>query len=441
MGNRVRLPPFTRQPYALDIPQGEVPYGVEYLGAPTAHRQGINGEGELVAVVDTGCDPTHPDLAGRVLSGRNMLAGPGSVYSDPNDAHDDHGHGSHCSGIVAASGAGVLGVAPGAKILPVKVLDGQGSGDDELVSEGIAWAADRAQVISLSLGAPSESAAMHQAIQYAVGKGCIVVAAAGNSGNAPDGAEVPAGDVTAPGSDPLVIAVAAIDRWLYPTAFSSYGAAVFCAAPGEDVLSLAPGGGYAVMSGTSMATPHIAGLAALWLQAGKPLGDFRAWLGLRAFHLGKQGRNVHTGYGLPSWLATGPGQSLRRISLTIGQLQYQVDQTLADLDVPPVIVGDRTLVPIRFVAEALGGKVVWDKDTRTAIIGRLGYPVVRIVYPPDSAVGNVWVDGQPTALDVPPQILHDRTMVPLRFVSETLGAQVTWNGQKQSISILAAVVA
>ncbi|MDE2491392.1 MAG: S8 family serine peptidase [Elusimicrobia bacterium] len=232
-----------------------VPWGVQRVNAPAAWSSG-EGAGVKVAVVDTGIDCTHPDLQCDFSAGMNIL--------DPSSQPmDDNEHGTHVAGTIAGRGnGGPLGVAPKATLIPVKVLDANGSGSLSDIVKGIEWAADNgADVINMSLGGPSGSAAMERAVKYALSKGVVVVAAAGNSGPNPDTVGYPAGY-------PGVIAVAASDSNDQVADFSSRGSAVAFIAPGVNVTSTVPGGGTATLSGTSMASPHVAGLAALAIERG-----------------------------------------------------------------------------------------------------------------------------------------------------------------------------
>ncbi len=229
----------------------------------------------VVAVIDTGIDASHPDLANRILrdSSGNMVAY--DVLSNKTgSARDGFGHGTHVAGIIAAevnNAIGVAGVAGfsrpggvvGVKLMPVRVMDDNGAGTDASVASGITWAADHgAQVISLSLGGPDHSSTMESAARYAWGKGCVVVAAAGNLGTSAP---------YYPGASPNVISVAATDSNDQLAGFSNFGSWVTLAAPGVGVLSTtptyAPSQGlplnYAAMSGTSMAAPHVAAEAAM----------------------------------------------------------------------------------------------------------------------------------------------------------------------------------
>lgn len=253
------------------------------------------GTGVTVAVVDSGVAASHPDLTGRVVTGEEFLGNSGigvaGGTSDPN------GHGTHVAGIVAATannGLGVTGGAPGARILPVRVLDASGSGWDSDVARGIDWAADHcARVVNLSLGGGSSSVVVDAAVAYARSKGAVVVAAAGNTGAAGNTAVYP-------GASPGVIAVAAVDAALARANFSTSGSYVAIAAPGVSVLSTYSPSTYVFMSGTSMATPFVSAAAALVLAAHPSCtpDGVAARLEQSAQHLGAPVPNNDLGYGL-----------------------------------------------------------------------------------------------------------------------------------------------
>jgi subtilisin family serine protease len=205
----------------------------------------------VVAVVDSGVQADHPALAGRVLPGWNFVDGNG-------DTSDDNGHGTAVAGVVvAAEGSTGTGACSECRILPVKVLDSHAVGNWETVAAGIVWAADHgAQVINLSFGAPRVPDSLGSAVSYAVSKGAIVVAAAGNDGK--DESFYPAGY-------PSVISVAGVDANETRYRWSNFGAHVTVAAPGCATAAW-PGGGYLDdFCGTSTAAPFVAGLAALAL--------------------------------------------------------------------------------------------------------------------------------------------------------------------------------
>jgi subtilisin family serine protease len=214
--------------------------------------------GQVVGVVDTGVDASHPDLAGVVLPGTDIVDG-GDGWTDPN------GHGTHVAGIVAAvadNGIGGAGLAQGAQILPVRVMAADGSGWDSDAAQGMVWAVDHgATVINLSFGGPDPSPVMDTAVKYALGKGVSVVVAAGNEGQAGNPVEWPA-------ADPGVIAVGAVDSAGVRPGWSSSGAQLALVAPGVRITSTVPvsaadPSGYATWDGTSMAAPFVSAAAAL----------------------------------------------------------------------------------------------------------------------------------------------------------------------------------
>jgi len=228
----------------------QVPWGVQRVGAPLAWAR-TQGEGAAVAVIDTGIDATHPDLAGQVAGGINILD-----PQHPDNWADDEGHGTHVSGTIAGKGqdGGIAGVAPRAKLWAVKVLDKDGNGNYSDVIAGIEWAMNHGvKIANMSLGADEGSEPLHRAVQAALAKGMLIVAAAGNSG----------GSVGFPGAYPETVAVGAADSSDHAAPFSSRGPEVSFIAPGVDILSTKMGGGAQTLSGTSMASPHVSGMAAL----------------------------------------------------------------------------------------------------------------------------------------------------------------------------------
>lgn len=206
---------------------------------------------QVIAVVDTGVDARHPDLSRRLVSGYNVL-NPGTAPVD------DNGHGTMVSGIAAAqtnNGTGIAGAAWNGRVMPIKVLNQDGSGTDWDIAEGIKVAADRgARVINLSLGGPAHSDLLREAVQYARNKGALVVAAAGNtSGN----------HRNYPAAYPEALAVGATDHSASLAWFSTWGHWIDVAAPGFNVVATYPGNRYVIDSGTSFAAPLVSGIASL----------------------------------------------------------------------------------------------------------------------------------------------------------------------------------
>ncbi|WP_271190382.1 S8 family serine peptidase, partial [Dactylosporangium matsuzakiense] len=225
---------------------------------PLAWDRSTGSADQIIAVVDTGVDGQHPDLAGRVLAGYNAITRT-AIAAGANS--DDYGHGSMVAGIAAAdtnNGIGVAGVDWNARILPVKVLDQDGNGYDADIAAGIVWAADHgAKVINLSLGGPGDTPILHDAVTYATNKGSLLVVAAGNSADS---------EPQYPAAYPEVLAVAATDANGKLTDFSTYGDWVDVAAPGFGIVSTSvPQNGYEyfIGDGTSFAAPIVSGVAAL----------------------------------------------------------------------------------------------------------------------------------------------------------------------------------
>lgn len=263
----VRIIPFSVEAVAESADQ--IPAGVEMVEAPAAWAKNVKGDNVVVAVLDTGAEKEHPDLKDRIIGGRNFTTDGG-----PDDIHDGNGHGTHVAGTIGASnqGQGVVGVAPNVKLLILKVLDSQGSGYFSWITDAIKYATnwkgpngEQVRVISMSLGGPSAVPELQKAIQDAVNKDICVVVAAGNEGDDSEDSF----EYSYPANYNEVISVAACthDGKLAP--FSNTNQEVDVIAPGVDILSTWPGQKYSRISGTSMATPHVAGVLALLTQWGE----------------------------------------------------------------------------------------------------------------------------------------------------------------------------
>lgn len=251
---------FVEHDYYADTLDIETPNDPRYtdqwaltaIGAPAAWAQlPADSPTVTVAVIDSGICADHPDLTGRILSGWDFL--------ESDDApQDEFGHGCAVSGVIAANvnnGAGIAGIAPNAEIMPLRVLNASGVGSFSDVSSAIVYAADHgAQVINLSLGGASPSMLLESAVNYALTKGVVVIASAGNSGKE---------GVLYPAAYPGVTAVGSLDQNLQHSSFSNYGPEVDIWAPGRDILSTGLDDTYVTMSGSSLAAPFVAGARAM----------------------------------------------------------------------------------------------------------------------------------------------------------------------------------
>jgi len=267
-------------------------WGVKRVGSGVVHGWGNEGAGVKVAVVDSGIDYTHPDLAGNYNGGYDFVNGDA-------DPMDDHGHGTHVAGTIAAENddVGVVGVAPRALLYGVKVLSSTGSGSWSDIIAGIQWAADNGIKVTNNSygGSGNPGTTVEAAFNNSYALGVLHVAAAGNSGNCPYSGDT----VLYPAKFSSVLAVAATTSADARACFSSTGAKVELAAPGSSINSTRRGGGYTFMSGTSMASPHVAGVAALVIAAtGMTNAQARQRLVDTADDLGVAGRDVEFGYGL-----------------------------------------------------------------------------------------------------------------------------------------------
>jgi subtilisin family serine protease len=232
----------------------------------------ISGNAIVVAVIDTGVDRSSNDLSGQVLDGCDWVTSPTNVCTGTG-LLDENGHGTHVAGIVAAKndGQGITGVAPGSKILPLRVLDASGTGYLSDIPAAIDYAvANGADVINMSLGGTFDYYLIKDAVDRALAAGVIVVAAAGNSG--------PSNTLPSyPAAYDSVIAVAATDSSGTVANYSSQGSYIDIAAPGSAIVSTYRGG-YASLSGTSMASPHVAGVVALMLERNISPGSIKSLL-------------------------------------------------------------------------------------------------------------------------------------------------------------------
>ncbi len=264
-------------------------WALDAIHATGAWKYG-DGEGVVVAVLDTGVSATHPDLRGRILPGWNFIA-------NNDDTADDDGHGTFVAGLIAAANAsGPEGVAPGASILPIKILDNSGVGSTASFIAGINYAVDHgARVINISASGATDSAALNDALANAEAHNVVVVGSSGNDGT--EATAYPAGVST-------VLAVSATDRLNALASFSSYGPYIDIAAPGVDITSTwwspRDGDGHATASGSSASAPLVSGVAAIVAgeEPGASAAAIREIITDSATDITAPGIDAQTGYGL-----------------------------------------------------------------------------------------------------------------------------------------------
>lgn len=271
-----------------------VDWSVSITNAPAAWSKGLTGKGVKVAVLDTGISATHLDLKSAIKASKDFT-------NSVSGTDDRVGHGTHCAGSIGArkNGWGIVGQAYECDLLIAKVLGDQGSGSVDGIARGIDWAVEQgADVISMSLGGGGREEWIPPALARAKAKGVLVIVAAGNDNGSP---------VSFPGAYPESFAISAIAPNKSIAGFSNVGPEIRATGPGVGVRSCYPGAGdglFADLSGTSMATPNVAGVAALWCQADKGPkltrpARFEQWLKDTASDLGAKGRDEKFGYGLP----------------------------------------------------------------------------------------------------------------------------------------------
>jgi major intracellular serine protease len=289
---RHRLPPLKIEQVATALSE-TIDWGLAAYNIPDQWNA-TRGQSVKVAVLDTGIDANHPDLAAAIDDAVDFTHG-------PHGADDRHGHGTHVAGIIAArqDTRGIIGIAPDCRLLVGKVLDDDGSGATDAIVAGIHWACIAgADILSLSFGSPRLDEQIAAALDQAVRQGKFILCAAGNDGRDDS--------INYPARLPTSVAVGAVDRHGQLAAFSSRGDELDICAPGEHILSTWKQGGYARLSGTSMATPFVSGVVALMLAAHRqhaapePLDQHALLERLKqtATDAGPPGADPHYGYGL-----------------------------------------------------------------------------------------------------------------------------------------------
>jgi subtilisin family serine protease len=351
------------------------------IDAPEAWNIYTGGSNVIIAVIDTGVDLDHPDLAAKITSGGQA----GYNYINPGSPpDDDHGHGTHVAGIAAAStnnNEGMAGVSWGARIMPLKILNASGGGNTFNLSQAIKYAADHgARVVNMSLGDDCGSGwpEVEEAVNYALGKGVVLVAASGNGASTP---------VLCPAAINGVMAVGATDYDDQRASFSNYGAALDVVAPGSSIYSTYLNAGYGYLSGTSMSTPHVSGLAALILSLAPSLSNSQARniIETTTEDLGATGWDQFYGYGrINAWravkmlaLQTYPSQPLIFIDDTSSPVFGSVQVTTGNPEnidwnaaiSPPVSWLDVTPPASGSISAASTGQAITLKATRPPTYG------------------------------------------------------------------------
>lgn len=259
-------------------------YGLKKPGYPQAWNKTRGKKSVRIGIVDSGIDARHPDVRGKIVAKRDFV--PLS-----SGARDAVGHGTHVAGIAAAATnnrRGVAGGCPNCQLLIAKSV-GQFGGSDADIAKGINWTVNNgADVVNLSLGGPQRSTTLERAVNRAWNRGAVVVAAAGNDG-----------DTTRnyPAAYPKVMAVGATNASDQRARFSNRGRWISVTAPGVGIISTVPGNSYERQSGTSMASPNVAGLAGLLASQNRSNAQIRWLIQKRAVDLGPSGKDASYGYG------------------------------------------------------------------------------------------------------------------------------------------------
>lgn len=266
-----------------DVKPNTVDWGVKAINADKVWKK-TQGEGVRVALIDTGVDTKHPDL-------KDNIKGAINIFNHTTDVSDDWYHGSHVAGIIAGTGkAGVKGVAPKAELYVAKVLDKNGNGSLANVLDGITFAINYdVDILCMSLGVPQElPPILKERIVQAYTHGITIVCATGNSDSS----------VEFPARYDEVIAVGGLDKDLKRASFSNYGWELDVMAPSVDILSIYPDGKYCTSSGTSMASPLVAGGIALLISYYRKKGKELTPSEIKAILTQGKERDIYTGYGM-----------------------------------------------------------------------------------------------------------------------------------------------
>ena len=327
------------------------PPGVSLLAARRMWTS-TQGEDSVVAVLDTGVDYNHPDLKANIIGGASFVA-------TEKDYMDQNGHGTHVTGTIAANNQ-ILGVAPTAKVLAVKVLNKDGSGSYRGITSGLKFArqwrgpqGQKVNVINMSLGGPEPEAEMYREILKGINSGITVVCAAGNAG---DGREE-THEFSYPAYYPETVAVGAVNLQTRIANFSNANEHIDIVAPGVDTYSTYPGGRYVKLTGTSMAAPHISGAAALIYSRYKKrfgvypsAGTVSLLMQYLSIDLGEAGFDDLYGYGMFTFNPDGG----KAIQVSPGNQQYYINGQQYQWKNPPVLEAEELRGSYRELSELLG---------------------------------------------------------------------------------------
>lgn len=307
MSSYAHLPPYSVQFPSVALSQADgVDWGLTAYGVPELWKQ-FRGAGVTVAVIDSGV-AKHPALADSVVEWRN--------FSADQSPEDTLGHGTHVAGVVAATKGPCRGIAPESKIISCKALGHSGCGSNAAVAQAVEFATEaKVDIIGMSLGSETADQRLHAAIKAAFSAGIVVVCAAGNDG----------GSVNYPAAFAETIAVGAVDSSGNACPFSCRGKEISVAAPGQDITSTWLDGGYATLTGTSMAAPFVVGTLALYVSACKQKGlkvdhaSVMKALSQTARDAGAAGRDDVYGWGLvnPGALLNYSPQSMSGVTIFI----------------------------------------------------------------------------------------------------------------------------
>lgn len=280
-----------------------IPWGVERIGAKLVHAMGNTGKGIKIGILDTGIDFTHEDLNRNYKGGYNFVDNNANVI-------DINGHGTHVAGIIAAADndIGVVGVAPDANLYSVKVLNYDSTGTAGDIAAGLEWCLfNDIQIVNMSLGASEDSISIRRICDILYNSGILLIAAAGNNGNEKGFGE----NIDNPAKYDNVTAVGATDISDNRSSFSSTGPKLELVAPGSDIYSTLPGNKYASLSGTSMSSPHVTGVAALIKKAYPEMTNVQTRIRMQI----SAQNMVKNGFRVKDWFGYGMIDAVRAVSI------------------------------------------------------------------------------------------------------------------------------